>query len=304
VLDLAVFALRWLQYVGAVVLMGVPLFLIYGLRSGDRPALNWARPVLVAAAVAVTLGSLAGLTAQTAVMAGSLSEAVKPSSLSFMITGTALGKAYVVRAVAGVAALGLVLTLRPTRALWLLTGVLGAIVTTSFAWTGHGAATEGSGRWLHLVADVVHALAASVWLGALASFMFLLTRRAPMEDPTIHRSLAGFSGIGTAAVGLLVVSGVANTAFLVGPPRPEAFGAGAYVALLMVKLLLFGWMAVLAADNRYRHVPALASALAKQEDPGPIILSLRRSVVLETAAGAMLLAVVAVMGTLPPPASM
>lgn len=303
-LDLAVIALRWLQYVGAVVLMGVPLFLIYGLRSADRLALNWLRPTLIAAAVVVTVGSLAGLFAQTAVMAGSLSEALKPSSLSFMITGTALGKAYVVRTIAGIVALGLVLILRPTRALWLLAGVLGAIVTASFAWTGHGAATEGAGRWLHLGADVVHALAASVWLGALAAFVFLLMRRTAPDDPAIHRALAGFSGIGTAAVGLLAVSGLVNTAFLVGPPSPQAFGAGAYVALLVVKLLLFGWMAVLAADNRYRHVPALGSALAKNEDPEPVILSLRRSVVLETAAGAMLLAVVAVMGTLPPPASM
>jgi putative copper resistance protein D len=301
VLDLAVIALRWLQYVGAVLLMGVPLFLTYGLRSSDRPALNWTRPVLVGAAVAVTLGSLAGLIAQTAVMAGSLSEAVKPSSLSFMVTGTALGKAYVVRVIAGIMALGLILILRPTRPLWILAGVLGAIVTASFAWTGHGAATEGSGRWLHLGADVVHALAASVWLGALTCFVFLLTRRSAPDDPAIHRALAGFSGIGTAAVGLLMVSGLVNTAFLVGPPSPEAFGTGAYVSLLVVKLLLFGWMAVLAADNRYRHVPALESARAKNEDPGPVILSLRRSVVLETAAGAMLLAVVAVMGTLPPP---
>lgn len=302
-LDLAVIALRWLQYVGAVVLMGVPLFLIYGLRSADRLALNWLRPTLIAAVV-VTVGSLAGLIAQTAVMAGSLSEALKPSSLSFMITGTALGKAYVVRTIAGIVALGLVLILRPTRALWLLAGALGAIVTASFAWTGHGAATEGAGRWLHLGADLVHALAASVWLGALAAFVCLLTRRSVSDDPAIHRALAGFSGIGTAAVGLLVVSGLVNTAFLVGPPSPEAFGAGAYVALLVVKLLLFGWMAVLAADNRYRHVPALRAALARNEDPGPVILSLRRSVVLETAAGAMILAVVAVMGTLPPPASM
>ncbi len=303
-LDLAVIVLRWLQYVGAVVLMGVPLFLVYGLRTADRPTLIWVRPALVAAAVTVTLGSFAGLIAQTAVMAGSWSEAFKPSSLSFMVTGTALGKAYVVRVVAGIAALGLVLSLRLERARWLLLGALGAIVTASFAWTGHGAATEGAGRWLHLGADVGHAVAASVWLGALASFVFLLTRRSPPDDPAIHRALAEFSGIGTAAVGLLVVSGLVNTGFLVGPPSPEVFGAGAYVSLLVVKLLLFGGMAILAADNRYRHVPVLGAALARNEDPGPAILSLRRSVVLETAMGVVLLAVVAVMGTLPPPASL
>ena len=48
---------------------------------------------LILAAVFITLGSGAALVTQTAVMAGSLSEAVKPASLSFMVTGTGLGMA-------------------------------------------------------------------------------------------------------------------------------------------------------------------------------------------------------------------
>ena len=303
-LEVAVIALRWLQYSGAVVLMGVPLFLLYSFGSNGRPAVAWTRPTLIAAAIALALASLAGLLAQTAVMAGSLSEAMKPSSLTFMVTGMALGKAYAVRALVSLLALGLILTLKPGRSLWLLAGTLGAVATASFAWTGHGASTEDAGRWLHLGADVVHLLAASVWLGALASFVFLLAGRTEPDDPAIHTALARFSGLGTVAVTLLVVSGMVNTAFLVGPPRPEASGAAAYVALLVVKLLLFGLMAVLASDNRYRLVPALGSMLAKGEDPRSALLDLRRSVVTETVAGGALLAVVAVMGTLPPPASL
>ena len=92
-LEVAVIALRWLQYSGAVVLLGAPLFLLYSFRSSDAPNLAWARPALIYAAVVVALGSLAALVAQTAVMAGSLSEALKPASLSFMVTGTALGMA-------------------------------------------------------------------------------------------------------------------------------------------------------------------------------------------------------------------
>jgi hypothetical protein len=76
VLEVAVIALRWLQYSGAVVLLGAPLFLLYSLRDGEGPNLDWARPALIVAALVVALGSLAALVAQTAVMTGSLSEAV------------------------------------------------------------------------------------------------------------------------------------------------------------------------------------------------------------------------------------
>lgn len=303
-LDVAVIGLRALQYGGAVLLMGVPLFLLYSLRHGEVSVVTWARTTLIVAATVLVLGSLAALVAQTAVMAGSLSEAIKPSSIGFVITGTDLGKAHIARALAGVLALGLSLTTKPGRTLWLLAGALGAVAAASFAWTGHGASTEGAGRWLHLGADIIHMLSASVWLGALAAFVFILARRTEPDDPTIHQSLARFSGLGTVAVTLLVVSGMVNTAFLVGPPRPEAVGAAAYIALLVVKLLLFGLMAVLAADNRYRLVPALESALEKDGDRLSAVLSLRKSVVIEASAGILLLVVVAVMGTLPPPASM
>lgn len=94
-LEVAAIALRWLQYSGGVVLLGAPLFLLYSFRGADRPNLSWTRPTLIVAAFVVALGSVAALVAQTAVVAGSLSEAVKPASLSFMVSGTALGMAMV-----------------------------------------------------------------------------------------------------------------------------------------------------------------------------------------------------------------
>ena len=127
-----------------------------------RPHRNWPTPstIVVGAALAaiiVALGSLAALVAQTAVMAGSLSEAVKPASLSFMVTGTALGMAMVVRAAAALLGLVALVALKPGRALWSVTAALGLIVAASFAWTGHGAATEGPGGPIHLVANIIHA---------------------------------------------------------------------------------------------------------------------------------------------------
>lgn len=303
-LEVAVIALRWLQYSGAVVLLGAPLFLLYSSRGADGLNLGWARPTLILAAAFVALGSLAALVAQTAVMAGSLSEALKPASLSFMVTGMALGTAMVVRAAVALLGLVAVVALKPGRVLWGLTVAVGLVVAASFAWTGHGAATEGPGALLHLIADIIHAVAAALWLGALAALTILLLRRAAPDDLAIHRALHGFAGLGTLAVVLLVLTGLVNSWFLVGPARVGYLGANLYGQLLIAKLVLFGLMLALAASNRFRLTPALGTALLASAPSAVALRRLRRSLLLETALGGAVLAVVAVMGTLAPPASL
>lgn len=303
-LEVAVVALRWLQYSGAVVLLGAPLFLLHSFRKTDGPDLGWARPTLIVAAAVVALGALAALVAQTAVMAGSLSEAVKPASLSFMVTGTALGMAMVARAATALLGLLAITLMKPGRALWALTATAGLVVAASFAWTGHGAATEGPGGPVHLVADIVHAIAAALWLGALAALTILLMRRAGPDDLALHRALHGFAGLGTLSVGLLVLTGLVNSWFLIGPDRIASLGASLYGQLLIAKLFLFGLMLLVAASNRFRLTPALGSALRASEPVAVVRRDLRRSLVLETGLGLALLGIVAVMGMLPPPTSL
>ena len=303
-LDVAVIALRWLQYSGAVVLLGVPLFLLYSFRRGGGPNLVWARATLIVAAAVVALGSLAALVAQTAVMAGSLSEALKPASLSFTVTGMALGMAMVARAVVAGLALVAVVALKPGRTLWTVLAIVGVIVSASFAWTGHGAGTEGPGALLHLTAAMIHAVSAALWLGALAALTMLLLRRTAPDDPAIHRALRGFAGLGTLAVVLLVLSGLGNSWFMIGPARLNDLGTSLYGQLLIAKVVLFALMLALAAGNRFRLTPGLGAALADGEDPQQPLRRLRRNIMLETLIGAVLLAVVAIMGTLAPPSAM
>ncbi|WP_298098890.1 copper homeostasis membrane protein CopD [Brevundimonas sp.] len=303
-LEVAVIALRWLQYSGAVILLGVPLFLLYSFRDDDRPNLAWARPALIVAALVVALGSLVSLIAQTAVMAGSVTEAVKPASLSFMVSGTGLGMAMLARAIVALLAIFGLLFFRSGRALQGLAVVAGLLIAASFAWTGHAGSTEGAGRLVHVSADIIHAIAAALWLGTLVALTILLLRRAGPDDPAIHRALNGFAGLGTLAVSLLVLTGLVNSWFLVSPARVGELGTSPYGQLLIAKLLFFGLMLVFAASNRFRLTPALGSAL-DAADPSPSVLSdLKRSLLLETGLGLALLGIVAVMGTLPPPASL
>jgi len=303
-IEVAVIALRWLQYSGAVVLLGVPLFLLYSFRGGAGPNLVWARPTLMVAATVVAIGSLAALVAQTAVMAGSLSEALKPASLSFMVTGMALGMAMVARALSAGLALLAIIALKPGRALWTVLSTVGVVVSASFAWTGHAAGTEGSGALLHLAAAMIHAVSAALWLGALAALTILMLRRTGADDPAIHHSLRGFAGWGTLAVALLVLSGLGNSWFMIGPERVTGLGTSLYGRLLIAKLALFALMLTIAVSNRFRLTPALGAVLGRGEDPRQALRRLRLNIIAETAVGAVLLALVAVMGTLAPPSSM
>jgi len=234
-------------------------------------------------------------------MAGSLSAALKPEALDFMVTGMGLGKALVVRMFAAALALVLALLLRPGRLAWSVLALLGLVVSASFAWTGHGAATQGPGHLIHLASDITHAVAASIWVGALAAFAVLIVRR-PSADPAwdagVARSLTGFAGVGTAAVGALVVTGLINSAYLVGVSKALSLTASPYGVLLMIKLALFGLMVCLAAANRFRLAPLMA------RDAGQAMPHLKKSLAIEFAMALAILAVVAVMGVQPPPASL
>ena len=171
-IDAAVIALRLLQYVAGSILLGSALFLACGLRR-EHQFQHWARPLLVSAALILGASALAGLAAQTIVLAGSVELGLTKESLQAMID-TSLGKAALVRASAAAAAVPLLLVLARGRILWIVTGMLGAVAVASFAWMGHGAATEGAGAELHLFADIAHSLVAGVWIGALIGFVMLL----------------------------------------------------------------------------------------------------------------------------------
>ena len=306
-LDVLVILLRLAQYGGAVVLLGTPLFLLYGLRGSDAVALGWTRSLLVSAAAVVAIGSAAAFAAQTAVMAGSLTEGLKPATLGFMLTGTSLGPAFLVRTLAALLALLALIQDKPSRGLWGFFAVAGLIVGASFAWTGHGAATEGAGRYVHLTAAILHSWAAAVWLGALAALLILTFGRRSKtvdSDRILHRALHGFAGVGTASVAVLVLSGLVNSWFMVGPDRIAGLLSTPYGLLLTGKLVLFALMLVLAAANRFYLTPDLGSALDDPEDLGPAISRLKRSLVMETLLALGLLALVSIMGTLAPVSAM
>jgi len=305
-LEVSVVLLRLAQYLGAMLLLGVPLFFAFRMPTSDAAVERWPRKTLLVAAFATAIASLAALVLQTAVMAGSMAEALKPASLAYMAFDMEIGRAFLARAAVAALAGVLLLVLRPNRANWIVLTVLGLVVCASLAWTGHGAATEGALGVVHLGADVLHAFAAAMWLGALAALgLFLAIPYGNAErDRLTYDALHGFAGMGTLAVGLLVATGLVNTWFLVGPDRLGALLTTPYGLLLTAKLAVFVGMLALAASNRFVLTPCLHRALEDESQKPSAISALQRSLVLETLLAVILLGLVAVMGTLAPPAAM
>lgn len=293
--------LRGVQYVCGALLFGLPAFLLYNRQAIGGLPLGWPRPLLLGGATVLLAATPAALVAQTALMAGSLEEATRPDSLIYMVTGMGLGAALALRFLFAALALGAATLLKPGQRLWTILMVAGGLIAASFAWTGHGAATEGDGRWLHLGADILHALAASLWIGALAAFAILVLWRPSQpaaQDHALQLALAEFAGIGTLAVGVLTVTGLTNSAYLVGWANLPGLTASPYGRLLAIKLGLFVAMLALAATNRFHLTPRMAGA------PDRSLSQLRASLLVEFSLGLAILAIVAVMGALPPPAAL
>jgi copper resistance protein D len=175
-------------------------------------------------------------------------------------------------------------------------------LVASLAWAGHGAAAEDV-PWdgLHLPADLLHLIATGAWLGALFPLALLLAATLYDDSPAsleVARSATvRFSVLGVTCVALLLVTGIINTWFLSGSV-PALIGT-LYGQLLIVKVALFGGMVAIAAINRNRLTPYLERATDASLRSNAIRL-LRRNAVYEVSLGFLVLAIVGIIGVLPP----
>jgi putative copper resistance protein D len=119
-------------------------------------------------------------------------------------------------------------------------------------------------------------------------------------EQAVHGSLSDFSRVGSAAVAILVASGLVNSWFLVGLNHAGKILTTSYGLVLFAKLLAFGGMLSLAISNRYFLTPRLGKALAGRLPVSEPIVSLSRSLLLESAMAAFVLGLVAWLGTLAP----
>lgn len=174
-----------------------------------------------------------------------------------------------------------------------------AALVGALAWAGHGAVGEGYAGAIHRLADVVHLIAAAGWIGALLPLALLFAATADAGDDR-SVSIAGaaarrFSILGTATVSALLATGIVNSWVLVG--SVSAFVDTNYGRLLLIKIALFFSMLAIAGINRFFLTPRIVQA----QGAAPAALrQLCRNSLIELGMGATILALVAVLGIIPP----
>jgi putative copper resistance protein D len=303
--------IRFALYASLMLLFGMPLFALYALKGEERAhgqVLPF-RGIAIGLALLATGLSALSLVMMTASMAGVPLLETDSASVSMMISETPMGHAWVARMAALLLTVSCAVAIGGRRSsTWLaLVSIGSAIALGSLAWTGHGAASEGTAGTRQLIADIVHLLASGAWIGALAALASILFRAyAAMTNDRLrmtHRALDRFSVIGTVVVALIVVSGLVNSYMLVGPAHILSLPSTLYGQLLIAKLALFGVMLGLAAANRFRHTPTLDRAIDRNET-SKAVAALRRSLIFEMGAALTILGLVAWLGTLQPPMAM
>jgi copper resistance protein D len=232
----------------------------------------------------------------------SLAEVFAQGSVWTVLWETDFGKAWMVRFALAclLAAILPWLSPRSPRIHTAAVGVSAGLVGT-LAWAGHAAASAGIAGGIHLIADILHLIAAAAWFGSLIPLALLLgaAHRDPAESSLAVARVAvlRFSPLGVASVGTLVVTGAVNTWVLAGS-LPALVGTD-YGQLLLVKVALFLVMLSFGAINRVwltpRVVQAPNAAVAAQA-----LRQIERNGLIEAGLATIIILIVGLIGTMPP----
>ena len=267
-------------YGAALLAMGGPLFVLV-FRSSSNDVRQLARKVAVIAAL-IGLAVLAlrfGIRAARISGMG-LSGAVDPMMLGF-VWARQLGTAAIWRGAGEL----LVVALLIRGVVGLSAGLIGALlIAVSYTFVGH---SLGDPRWLLASLLTLHLLAAAFWIGAL------LPLRHAVGQPEGARLLHRFGNVASLTVALLVVVGLIFAWLMTG--SFSNLLSTAYGKTLLAKLGVVSGLMALAALNKWRFVPALASGTPAA------VPHLRRSIQIEAIAVLLILLVTATLTSITTP---
>jgi copper resistance protein D len=292
VAELSPYALRLALYLVLMLLFGRLLFVRPGLPRGISLALAVVALILVVTDAASRLSGVLGISPFD----------IDGETARWFLTGTPVGEAGLLRILALLAMLPLLAVKRPVQGLRRLALLaFSAATLASLAWNGHAAAGDGLAGRLRLATGIVHLLAAGAWVGAIAALLQLALRRQGLRlrerTYELWQAAHSFAVPGTIIVALLAMTGTYTYVDLGG--SIQTLTGAAHGRWLLLKLALVGGMLGLAALHRLRLVPALASSIRGGWQLRPL-RSLRHSLACESVLAVLVLACVAVLGTLDP----
>src|SRR3954462_1233651 len=271
---------RWVYYGAVMILFGSSLFPLYALAGRDPTPALLPRAVNVTLAVAALLAASGWLLGVTAKLAGP-EEWADP--LKAILLESSFGTVWIVRLVGALLLLGATLLRHPV-----FIAALSLILLACEGWSGHPAAWGLAGS----ITMVVHVVSASAWIGGLVPLgrFVRATQQHRYRITDAQVVLLRFSHLGLVTVGLIALTGAVNTWRMLAMASDPT---DAYGRVLLTKIVLFGFMLVLAVTNRYWLMPQLGR-------PGRLLGALVRTILLEQALAAGVLLAVSALGLMDP----
>ena len=311
-LEAALIFARFLHYGSLMVLFGASLFPIYSYTS-ERPIpffeACWLSSLTLAASLVGLVSAVLWLALMAAMLTDSLSSAVNPQMISLILGRTEFGEVWVTRLCMSVLLSAALMVWVGTpmvdrRSFQYAQAAAAAYLLASLAFIGHAQFHVGVAETIHSVSDAIHLLGAAAWFGALAPLGLALQMldhgeaTNNFDAKNAVRLMLRFSTLGYLALGVVTITGLINSWFLVG--SLNGLVETEYGRWLMVKVVLVVSLAVGVATGRMTITPRLA---AGKGPPGRWIRQVQGYVMVEQGAGLVIIAFAAVIGMLPPAAT-
>jgi putative copper resistance protein D len=209
------------------------------------------RSTMTAAIAIAVAATIATLPIQVATIGEGWDDALDPVTVGSVLFATSIGTAWLFQTAAAVILLATLMVSGHGRSS--VTAVAAALAAICITLIGHAVMQSGWLGVLHRLNDVVHVLAAGAWLGGLVPLFLILGMKQPEYRGEVDRALTSFSTVGQIVVGLVLLSGIANTALVLGTWPTD--WSSPYQALLAAKIAAVGVMTGLALINRYIQLP-------------------------------------------------
>jgi copper transport protein len=170
------------------------------------------------------------------------------------------------------------------------------------ALSGHG--STQSPVPLNFPVNVIHVAAMAVWLGGLATLLFVLPRATRALEPAdrgrlLAANLSRFSRVALVSVAAILLTGLIQAYVYVR--QLDALIETGYGRAVLIKFALLMVLIAIGAYNRRRSVPRLERIAAGGESPGRAGLLLRRALRAEVALLVVVLGVTAALASYAPP---
>jgi putative copper resistance protein D len=290
-METALAIVRFLHYSAAIQLFGMAVFETWiASRALSESLLSTSRRIAIFNAWLLLLSAILWLAFEAGNMGDGWVDTINPNVVWLVITATTFGQVWVVNL--GLALLAVLIShlLGPRK--WAALAIDAMLCLAALAFIGHAMSDTGALGLLSETSQVVHLLSSGFWFGSLLSLVLVLRQiRNPRFTADTDVALRRFSGLGHAAVALALLTGLANSWFVLRD-TPLTL-ASTYQLLLAIKVALVGTMCVLALVNRYVFMPAIPVG-----DPGA--KRLRDGTIAELVIGTGVIALVSVIGLLSP----